>query len=171
MRKTTWNRLRVLLVVVAAAALACVGAIVWFSETPWIDPEPKGEGSYKELSDLIDGFKEYHESNNQEALPDRFVRVTLLDPDYPKEPGAWMVYHATGSHSKIRGGTLVIMDSTGRIDGYFGHHCSRLDGGPIIAGSERLTGVLFERADDVRALLEKGTFHHQITEQAGVGRP
>jgi len=80
-----------------------------------------------------------------------------------------MIYYATASHKMISGGTIVLMDSTGRIDGYFGHHCSKSDGGTVGISSRwhliwRGGDSSFEKTEDVRQAFDH-TFSHQNTEQ------
>lgn len=168
MKRTTW---RVLLGCFITSAVLLVGYIVvWFWATgyPLMDPLPKGEGSYEELDDGIARFRRFYRTGNTGDLPPRFVRLTgYVDDPEPKE--TWMIYYATASHRTKRGGTILLMGSDGRIDGYFGHHCSKVNGGKVglSASGHRHWhgGDFYERFNEVRDAFA-ASFKHQRTEQA-----
>jgi hypothetical protein len=61
----------------------------------------------------------------------------------------------------------MMVDSSGRIDTYFGHHCSSADGGTVIVSGPNLIGTSYEGGvESVRAVFSKA-FKHQKTEKAG----
>lgn len=140
---------------------------LWSYKRPFFDPDPKGNGSFKEVNAITKQFRDFYRTNDKKNLPEGFIWLKGYGEDGSAD--SWMVYYATASHSKIRGGTIVLMDSSGRIDVYFGHHCSTVDGGTVILSSSGLSiwslDSFYERIDDVRRAFEK-SFHHQRTEHA-----
>lgn len=151
----------------AALVVGYVALWFWTSGYPLIDPAPEGEGSYEEIDDAFVRFRRFYQTANAGGLPTGFVRLTGLDED---DEETWMIYYATASHRTKRGGTIVLMGSDGRIDGYFGHHCSKVDGGTVIVGSKGLRlwsgGTFYGRFNEVRDAFNS-TFKHERTEQVG----
>ncbi|RYD19027.1 MAG: hypothetical protein EOP88_20480 [Verrucomicrobiaceae bacterium] len=132
-----------------------------------IDPAPKGEGSFKEADAISKKFRDYYQTRDAKVLPQGYERLEGINKDEPD--GTWIIYYATGSHSMVRGGTIVLLDSDGTISTYFGHHCSGGDGGKLIvsgSGADFYSGYYEGGARTVRAAFEKA-FKHQKTEQAG----
>ena len=144
--------------------LGFVGLTLWASKIPLFDPAPKGEGSFKEADSITQQFRDFYRTKDASLLPQGYARLEGLgEKDLD---GTWVVYYATASHSKVRGGTIMLLDSTGRIDTYFGHHCSSADGGKIVFSEPGLFGDFYEGGIEiVRAAFDKA-FKHQKTEQA-----
>lgn len=169
MKRRTWRVLLGLLITAAALLVGCIGLWIWASGYPLIDPPPKGEGSYEELDTLFSRFRTYYRSDNTGDLPTGFVRLTGLDADDHEAKETWMIYYATASHRNKRGGTIVLMGSDGRIDGYFGHHCSHVDGGTVFPSGKGMSlwhgGDFYEQFNEVRDAFG-ASFKHQRTEQA-----
>ena len=169
MKRTTK---RVLLgTVIALVALFGGYNVIWYWAVgyPFIDPPPKGEGSYDELDTLFTQFRKFYRTGTTTDLPTGFVRVNGFESEEPDARETWIIYYATASHSFRRGGTIVLLGSDGRIDGYFGHHCRRNeDGGAVILSPKPpsyWTGdAYFDGLEGVRRVFGQ-TFKHQRTEQ------
>ena len=128
---------RVLLgILIALTALIGGYNVFWYWAVgyPFIDPPPKGEGSYDELDTLFSQFRAFYRTGNTGELPKAYVRLTGFESEEENAKETWMIYYATASHSFRRGGTIVLLGSDGQIDGYFGHHCRRNeDGGTVFS--------------------------------------
>ena len=164
--------LRRVLIAVAVLVLGYSGLWIWASGYPVIDPPPRGEGSIEELDTVFQQFRTFHRTSNFSDLPTGYVRLTGFESEEPDAKETWMIYYATASHSFRRGGTIVLLGSDGRIDGYFGHQCSKRDGGTVMIVPEEpfywSGGTYFNGLDGVREAFNK-TFKHQRTEQASGG--
>lgn len=162
---------RILLGVLTALISLVLGYNVlwyWAVGYPFIDPPPKGEGSYEELDTLFSQFRTFYRTGDTDDLPPEFVRLTDFESEEPDAKETWMVYYATASHSFRRGGTIVLLGSDGQIDGYFGHHCRRNeDGGTLILSPSPPNywtgGPYFNGLEEVRQVFGK-SFKHQRTE-------
>lgn len=166
MKRRPLRILRGILVTIALLVVGYMGLWFWVSGYPLIDPPPKGEGSQEELDTVFKQFGTYFRTRSAGDLPAGFVHLTGMDGDDPAARETWMIYYATASHSTKRGGTMVLMGSDGRIDGYYGHHCSKADGGTVILSAKGLGqwngGRFYERFDEVRAAFDE-SFKHQRT--------
>lgn len=154
--------------IVCVSVLVLVLVIVGFTfrgwKAPLWDPAPAGEGSFTEADTITKQFLNYYRTNEAKSLPQGYVRLQGIGEQ--DLDGTWIVYYATASHSKVRGGTMVIMDSSGRIDTYFGHHCSSADGGVVLVPGTTIFGGYYEGGvESVRQAFAK-SFKHQKTEQA-----
>jgi hypothetical protein len=148
-----------------ALALGFTGLMLAIFNSPLFDPAPKGEGSFQEADAITRQFRNFYRTKDASLLPEGYVRLKGLgEKDLD---GTWIVYYATASHGWVRGGTIMLLDSTGRIDTYFGHHCSSADGGAVIVSGPNLIGAYYEGGvESVRSAFSKA-FKHQKTEQAG----
>lgn len=151
------------------SALIVVGYIgIWVSSYPLVDAPPKGEGSFEELDTVFKQFRKYDHTKNAVDLPEGYVHVAGWESEEPDAKETWMIYYATASHSFRRGGTIVLMGSDGQIDGYFGHHCSKSDGGTVILSQKTPSSWTgdgyFNGLEGVRQTFGN-SFKHQRTEQ------
>lgn len=154
---------RIALISLLVVVLGFCGLILLATRIPLFDPAPKGEGSFKEADAISQQFRDFYRTKDASLLPSGYVRLEGIGED--DFDGTWIIYYPTGSHSIVRGGTIMMMDSSGRIDTYFGHHCSGGDGGNVIVPN--LMGSYYEKGmESVRAAFSKA-FKHQGTEQAG----
>lgn len=140
----------------------------WAVGYPFIDPPPKGEGSDDELDTLFSQFRAFYRTGSISEAPAGYVRLAGFESEEPDARETWMIYYATASHSYRRGGTIVLLGSDGRIDGYFGHHCRRNDdGGSVILSpkppSYLTGGAYFNGLEGVRRVFGQ-SFKHQRTE-------
>ena len=147
----------------------------WAVGYTFIDPLPKGEGSYEELDSLFSQFQSFYRTGDTKELPEGFVRLTGFESEDKDAKETWMIYYATASHSFKRGGTIVLLGSDGQIDGYFGHHCRRnTDGGTVLlspqASSYWSGGTYFNGLVEVRDVFGH-SFKHQKTEYAPKSKP
>jgi hypothetical protein len=164
---------RILIGVLTTLIVLFLGVIAlwyWAVGYPFIDPPPKGEGSYEELDTLFSQFRAFYRTGNADALPKGFVRQTGFESEEEDAKETWIVYYATASHSFRRGGTIVLLGSDGQIDGYFGHHCRKNeDGGRVMLSSRPPSywtgGDYFNGLKEVRQVFGR-SFKHQRTEQA-----
>jgi hypothetical protein len=155
---------RIALVLILALVLAFFGLQLWASKKPLFDPAPKGDGSFKEIDAITSQFRDFYHSHDTKVLPKGFVRLEGFGDEGPD--GTWVVYYATASHAKVRGGTIMLLDSFGRIDTYFGHHCTRVDGGKVMVSEPGITNEYYEGGvESVRTAFAKA-FKFQKTEQA-----
>jgi len=148
---------------VLVVGFACLLLAVF--NLPLLDPDPAGEGSFQEADAITRQFREFYRTRDASLLPQGHFRLEGLGEN--DVDGTWMIYYATASHGWIRGGTIVLLGSDGRIDTYFGHHCSSRDGGSMMLPG--LDGPFYEGGEEgVRVRFAKA-FKHQKTEQAGGG--
>ena len=159
---------RIALFVLLFLVLGFVGLTLWASKMPLFDPDPKGEGSYKEADTITSQFREYFRTRDPNSLPSGYVRLKGFGED--DLDGTWIVYYATASHAKVRGGTIGLLSSDGIIDIYFGHHCSHVNGGKLGAIYGAAFGDYFEGGIPVIREAFNKAFKHHKTEQAGTGQ-
>ncbi len=152
---------RIALFSLSALVLGFAGPAVAIFNRPIFDPAPKGEGSFQEADAITLKFRNFYRTKDASLLPQGYVRMEgIVEDDLD---GTWLVYYATASHGWVRGGTIILLDSSGRIDTYFGHHCSSGDGGSLVVTG--LNGPFYDgRIDGVRADIAKA-FKLQNTEQ------
>ena len=152
---------RVTLFFLLALVPGFAGLAVAIFNRPIFDPAPKGEGSLQEADAITQQFRNYYRTKDASLLPQGYVRMEGIGED--DLDGTWVVYYATASHGWVRGGTLMLLDSSGRIDTCFGHHCSSGDGGSLVVSG--LNGSFYEGGiEGVRAVIAKA-FKLQKTEQ------
>jgi hypothetical protein len=172
MKKKVWRVLLGIFIASAVLVVGYTGVWIWAAGYPVIDPAPRGEGSYEELDNVFQQFRTFYHTGSIADLPTGYVRLTGFESEEPDAKETWMVYYATASHSFRRGGTIVLMGSDGRIDGYFGHQCSKRDGGTVMVVPKEPSywsgGTYFCGLEGVRQVFGK-TFKHQRTEQAVSG--
>lgn len=158
---------RITLFSLLALALGFVGMILLASNRPIFDPAPKGEGSFQEADAVTRQFQNFYRTKDTRHLPQGYVRLEGLGEEDLDD--TWIIYYATASHSWVRGGTIMLLDSHGRIDTYFGHHCSSGDGGRVIVSDPNKLEPYYEGGvEGVRAVFSKA-FKHQKTEQFAAG--
>ncbi len=157
-----------ILIAFAVLFVALIGVWVWVAGYPVMDPAPSGEGSDEELDTISRQFRAFYQTGNLADLPAGYVRVTGYETEEPDAKETWLIYYATASHSFTRGGTIVLLGSDGRIDGYFGHQCSKRDGGTVMVVPKEPSywfgDSYFHGLEGVRQAFGK-TFKHQRTEQ------
>lgn len=91
---------RILIGVLTALVVLVLGFNVlwyWAVGYPFIDPPPKGEGSYEELDTLFSQFRAFYRTGNTDDLPKGFVRQTGFESEDADAKETWMVYYATAS--------------------------------------------------------------------------
>lgn len=145
--------------------IGCVGLKFWVSKIPLFDPAPKGEGSFKEADSISKQFRDYYRTKDFNLLPQGYVRLEGLGED--GYDGTWVIYYATASHSRVRGGTILLLDSTGTLDTYYGHHCSSGNGGRVGISVPGFSTDYYEGGIEIVRAAFKKAFKHQKTEQAG----
>lgn len=173
MKTKKWRVVRGILMAFAVLFVGLIGVWVWAVGYPVIDPAPSGEGSDEELDTISRQFRAFYQTGNLADLPAGYVRLTGYESEEAEAKETWMIYYATASHSFRSGGTIVLLGSDGRIDGYFGHKCSKRDGGTVVVVAREpffwSGGTYFNGLEGVRQSFGR-TYKHQRTEQVSGGK-